>query len=113
MSLPESQFMLVFFSCLLYNRFDSNVGYLCDNWLLRYSGSEKKMDSTQIEKRLNTYVPDLNITFEDLQKQLTAFIQSERSQLRTLILEGESGFGACGIHTQVNTFAHSRDIRMG
>ncbi|MDE0683123.1 MAG: hypothetical protein OXI63_09435, partial [Candidatus Poribacteria bacterium] len=59
------------------------------------------MDNIQIEKRLNTYVPDLDVTFEALQKQLAAFIQSEREQLKARILEGESGFGACGIHTQV------------
>ena len=59
------------------------------------------MDNTQIGKRLNTYVPKLDVSFEDLQKQLAAFIQSEREQLKACILAGESGFGACGIHTQV------------
>ena len=59
------------------------------------------MDSTQIEKRLNTYVPDLDVSFEALQEQLAAFIQSERAQLKARILEGESGFGACEIHAQV------------
>ena len=59
------------------------------------------MDSTQIGKRLNTYVPDLNVSFEVLQKQLAAFIQSEREQLKARILAGESGFGACEIHAQV------------
>ena len=59
------------------------------------------MDNTQIKKRLNTYVPDLDVPFEALQKQLAAFIQAEREQLKTRILAGESGFGACGIHTQV------------
>ena len=59
------------------------------------------MDSTQIGKRLNTYVPDLDVSFEVLQKQLAAFIQSEREQLKARILAGESGFGACEIHAQV------------
>ena len=59
------------------------------------------MDSTQIGKRLNTYVPDLAVSFEALQKQLAAFIQSEREQLKARILAGESGFGACEIHAQV------------
>ena len=39
--------------------------------------------------------------FETLQKQLAAFIQAEREQLKTRILTGESGFGACKIHTQM------------
>ena len=59
------------------------------------------MDTTQIKRRLNDYVPDLDVTFEVLQKQLAAFIQSEREQLKTRILKGESGFGACEIHAQV------------
>ena len=59
------------------------------------------MDSTQIGKRLNTYVPDLDVSFEALQKQLAAFIQSEREQLKARILAGESGFGACEIHARV------------
>ena len=59
------------------------------------------MDTTHIQKRLNNHVPDLDVTFEVLQKQLAAFIQSEREQLKTRILEGESGFGACEIHTQM------------
>ena len=59
------------------------------------------MDTTQIKKRLNDYVPDLDVSFEALQKQLAAFIQSEREQLKTRILKGESGFGACEIHAQV------------
>ena len=59
------------------------------------------METTQIEKRLNTYVPNLDVPFEALQKQLAAFIQSEREQLKARILEGESGFGACEIHAQV------------
>ena len=59
------------------------------------------MDSTQIGKRLNTYVPDLDVSFEVLQKQLAAFIQSEREQLKARILADESGFGACEIHAQV------------
>ncbi len=59
------------------------------------------MDTTHIQKRLNTYVPDLDVTFEALQKQLAAFIQSERERLKTCILKGESGFGACQTHTQM------------
>ena len=59
------------------------------------------MDNTQIKKRLNTEIPDLNVSFETLQKQLATFIQSERAQLKTRILAGESGFAACGIHAQV------------
>ena len=59
------------------------------------------MDTTQIKRRLNDYVPDLDVPFEVLQKQLAAFIQAEREQLKTRILKGESGFGACEIHTQM------------
>ena len=59
------------------------------------------MDTTQIKKRLNDYVPDLDVTFEVLQKQLAAFIQSEREQLKIHILKGENGFDACKIHTQM------------
>ena len=59
------------------------------------------METRQIEKQLNRYVPDLNVPFEDLQKQLTAFIQAEREQLKTRILKGESGFATCKIHTEM------------
>ena len=59
------------------------------------------METKQIEKQLNRYVPDLNVPFEDLQKQLAAFIQAEREQLKARILKGESGFAACKIHTQM------------
>ena len=59
------------------------------------------MDTTNIQRRLNTYVPDLDVPFETLQEQLAAFIKSEREQLKTRILKGESGFGACEIHTQM------------
>jgi len=59
------------------------------------------MENRQIEKQLNRYVPDLNVPFEDLQKQLTAFIQAEREQLKVRILKGESGFAACKIHTEI------------
>lgn len=59
------------------------------------------METIQIEKRLNTYVPDLDVPFEELQKQLAAFIQSEREQLKAQILAGESGFSACNIHAQM------------
>ena len=55
----------------------------------------------QIEHRLNQYVPDVNISPEQLQKQLSAFIQAEREQLKSRILEGDSGFAACGSHTQI------------
>ena len=56
---------------------------------------------TKIEKRLNDYVPDLNVPFEDFQKQLAAFIQDERERLKARILEGENGFAACKIHTEM------------
>ncbi|RKU36124.1 hypothetical protein C6496_14640 [Candidatus Poribacteria bacterium] len=56
------------------------------------------MENRQIEKQLNRYVPDLAVPFEDLQKQLAAFIQSEREQLKARILEGETGFAACKAH---------------
>ncbi len=56
------------------------------------------METTKIEKRLNSYVPDLSVPFEDLQKQLAAFIQSEREHLKARILEGETGFAACKAH---------------
>ena len=59
------------------------------------------MDTTHIQRRLNTYVPDLAVPFQTLQKQLAAFIESEREQLKTRVLKGESGFGACEIHTQM------------
>ena len=59
------------------------------------------METRQIEKQLNRYVPDLNVPFEDLQKQLTAFIQAEREQLKARILKGESGFAACKIHAEI------------
>ena len=59
------------------------------------------MDTKQIEKRLNDYVPDLDVPFEDLQKQLAAFIQAERELLKARILEGERGFEACKIHTEI------------
>ena len=56
---------------------------------------------TEIENRLNQHVPDLDISPEQLQKQLGAFIQAEREQLKSAILEGESGFAACYSHTQI------------
>ena len=56
---------------------------------------------TKIEKRLNGYVPNLDVPFEDFQKQLAAFIQAEREHLKARILEGEGGFAACRIHTEV------------
>ena len=59
------------------------------------------METTQIEKQINRYVPDLNVPFEDLQKQLTAFIQAEREQLKARILKGKNGFAACKIHTEM------------
>ena len=59
------------------------------------------MDNRPIEKRLNRYVPDLGASFDDLQKQLAAFIQAEREQLKARILKGENGFAACKIHTAV------------
>ncbi len=54
-----------------------------------------------MENRINSYVPDLNVPFNELQKQLTAFIQDERAQLKTCILKGESGLAACTQHTQM------------
>ncbi len=57
--------------------------------------------TTTIEKRLSSYTSDLEVSLEDLQKQLVAFIQDEREHLKTRILEGESGFEACKIHTQM------------
>ena len=59
------------------------------------------METTQIEKRLNRYVPNLDVPFEDLHKQLAAFIQAEREQLKALIFAGESGFTTCKVHTEV------------
>ena len=56
---------------------------------------------TKIEKRLNGYVPNLDVPFEDFQKQLAAFIRAERGHLKDRILEGEGGFAACRIHTEV------------
>ena len=52
-------------------------------------------------KRLNGYVPDLDVPFKGLQKQLAAFIQAEREGLKTRILEGEGGFKACKTHTEM------------
>ncbi|MDE0424438.1 MAG: HD domain-containing protein [Candidatus Poribacteria bacterium] len=57
--------------------------------------------ATKIEKRLNGYVPNLNVPFEDFQQQLAAFIQSEREQLKARILAGETGFTACKAHTEM------------
>ena len=59
------------------------------------------MENRQMEKQLNRYVPDLNVPSEDLQKQLTAFIQAEREQLKARILKSESGFAACKIHSEM------------
>ena len=56
------------------------------------------MENRQIEKRLNRYVPDLDVSFATLQKQLAAFIQAEREHLKARILKGENGFAACKIH---------------
>ncbi len=56
------------------------------------------MENRQSEKRINDYVPHLDASFDDLQKQLAAFIQAEREQLKTRILKGENGFSACKIH---------------
>jgi [protein-PII] uridylyltransferase len=56
------------------------------------------MENRQSEKRINDYVPNLDASFDDLQKQLAAFIQAEREQLKTRILKGENGFSACKIH---------------
>ena len=56
------------------------------------------MENRQSEKRINDYVPNLDASFDDLQKQLAAFIQAEREQLKARILKGEDGFSACKIH---------------
>lgn len=52
-----------------------------------------------MENRINSYVPDLNLSFDELQQQLTAFIQAEREHLKTCILKGESGLATCTQHT--------------
>lgn len=57
--------------------------------------------SIQIENRLTEYIPNLNISQTELGKQLGAFIQSERARLKEQILNGDSGFSACSIHTQI------------
>ena len=57
--------------------------------------------SIQIENRLTQFIPNLNISQVVLQQQLAAFIQSEREQLKSRILDGESGFSACSMHTQI------------
>lgn len=54
-----------------------------------------------MENRINAYVPDLNVSFEELQQQLTAFIQTEREQLKTCVLKGESGLATCAQHTEM------------
>ena len=59
------------------------------------------METMEIKKRLNAYVPDQGVPFEELQKQLAAFIQAEREQLKARILKGESGFAVCKIHTEM------------
>ncbi|MDE0689253.1 MAG: hypothetical protein OXI61_13865 [Candidatus Poribacteria bacterium] len=56
------------------------------------------MENRQSEKRISDYVPNLDASFDDLQKQLAAFIQAEREQLKARILKGENGFSACKIH---------------
>lgn len=57
--------------------------------------------STQIENRLTAYIPNLNISQQVLQDQIAAFLKSEREQLKKNILDGESGFSTCSIHTQI------------
>ena len=57
--------------------------------------------SIQIENRLTEFIPNLNISQLELGKQLGAFIQSERARLKEQILNGDSGFSACSIHTQI------------
>lgn len=59
------------------------------------------METGQLQKHINDYVPDLNVSFADLQKQLTAFIQAEREHLKARILKGESGFKACKTHAEI------------
>lgn len=54
-----------------------------------------------MENRILQYVPNLDISQEVLRQQLGAFIQSEREQLKEQILNGESGFSACSLHTQI------------
>lgn len=56
------------------------------------------MENRQSEKRISDYVPNLDASFDDLRKQLAAFIQAEREQLKARILKGENGFSACKIH---------------
>jgi len=56
------------------------------------------MENRQSEKRISAYVPNMDASFDDLQKQLAAFIQAEREQLKARILKGENGFSACKIH---------------
>ena len=57
--------------------------------------------SIQIENRLTQYIPNPNISQEVLQNQLATFIQSEREQLKKHIMDGENGFSACSMHTQI------------
>ncbi len=54
-----------------------------------------------METCLESYVPNLNISFNELQKQLSEFIRAERARLRTCILGGERGFSACARHTEI------------
>lgn len=59
------------------------------------------METQAPQKRLNQYVPNLSVSFEELQKQLAAFIQAEREALKARILEGEDGFAACRLHAEI------------
>ncbi len=54
-----------------------------------------------MENCVESYVPNLNISFSVLQKQLSAFIQAERTRLRTCVLDGEGGFSTCSWHTEI------------
>lgn len=54
-----------------------------------------------MENRIIQYIPNLNISQQVLQQQLAAFILSEREDLKAKIMNGENGFSACSLHTEI------------
>lgn len=55
----------------------------------------------EIENRITEFIPNLNISQQVLGKQLGDFIKSERERLKNQILNGDSGFIACNVHTRI------------
>ena len=55
----------------------------------------------EIENRITEFIPNLNISQQVLGKQLGDFIKAERERLKEQILNGDSGFIACDVHTRI------------